>query len=301
MQSKCIIVVLALLLGISSTARAELEIVTTTSSLAALCQAVAGKQAKVTSLSLHTQDPHWVDARPNLALELSKADLLVLVGLGLEAGWLPTLLTASRNGDIQKGGKGYLDASTLVSLLEKTSGTVDRSMGDIHPGGNPHYLYDPRRAARVAEGVAKRLAALDPKNAGSYTANAKTFTNTLGKWQKHWEAELGFLRGRKLIGYHKSLSYLADWLGFEVIVHLEPRPGIAPNPGHVARVIELGKQRQVRLLIQESFYPANTSELVAKKMGAKLAVIPGGANFRGGESYIGFVNEVATRLKARGR
>jgi len=298
MQLRGMLVVLATLLGLVGSARADLRVVTTTPDLAAIAQAVGGGHVQVTSLALSTQDPHFVDARPNLALELAKADLLVLVGLDLEVGWLPTLQTASRNADIQRGGKGYLDASGLVPLLDVASGKVDRAQGDIHPGGNPHYLYDPRRAAKVAAGIARRMGELDPANGQAYAQSAKGFVDKLKKWQQHWETELKPLKGRKVIAYHQSLTYLADWLGFEVLIHLEPKPGIPPNPGHVARVIELAQQNGVKLMLQESYYPVKTSELVVQKLGAKLAVLPGGTNFQGGESYLGFVDQCVKRLSA---
>lgn len=298
MQLKCIFVVLASLIGLTRTAWAELRVVTTTPSLAAVAQAVGGSHVLVTSLSLPTQDPHFVDARPNLALELAKADLLVIVGLDLEIGWLPTLQTSSRNAEVQRGGRGYLDASGLVPVLDGARGKVDRAEGDIHPGGNPHYMVDPRRVAKVAAGIALRLAELDPTNRQAYAANAKTFLEKLAKWQQHWQAELAHLKGRKVIAYHQSLTYLADWLGFEVVIHLEPKPGIPPNPGHVARVIDVAKKNQVTLMVQENYFPTKTSELVVQKVGAKLAVLPGGANFQGGESYLGFVDQCVKRLRA---
>ena len=298
MQLRCIILVLATFFGCAGTARADLRVVTTTPTLAALAQAVGSGHVQVSSLGLPTQDPHFVDARPNLALDLAKADLLIVVGLDLEIGWLPTLQTASRNASIQRGGQGYLDASGLVPLLDVPPGKVDRAQGDIHPGGNPHYLLDPRRAAKVVGGIAQRMSELDPANRDAYSANAKGFLEKLAKWQRHWEAELKQLKGRKVIAYHQSMIYLADWLGFGVVIHLEPKPGIPPNPGHVARVIDLGKKNQVTLMIQENYYPVKTSELVVQKLGAKLAVLPGGANFQGGESYLGFIDACVKRLSA---
>src|SRR6187399_393148 len=298
MQLKSIIVALVTLIGLAKSAHAELNVVTTTPDLAAVAQAIGGAHVKVTALALPTQDPHFVDARPNLALELAKADLLLLVGLDLEVGWLPTLQTASRNAAIQRGGKGYLEVSGLVPLLDVAVGKVDRAMGDIHPGGNPHFMLDPRRAAKVATGIAVRLSELDPKHKDSYAQSANDFLGKLAKWQKHWEEQVKQLKGQKVVGYHKSLGYLADWLGFQVIEHVEPKPGIPPNPGHVAHVIEVARQNGVSLLIQESYFPSKTSELVAQKVGAKLAVIPGGTNFQAGESYLGFLNSCVTRLSA---
>lgn len=293
-----LLVTLVALLGAARPASAELSIVTTTTDLAALAKAVGGDHVKVTPLALHTQDPHWVDARPHLALELAKADALVLIGMELEVGWLPTLLTGSRNGEIQPGSPGYIDASQFVSPLEVPTGKVDRSMGDIHAQGNPHYLYDPRRAAKVASGIADRFAKLDPAHAEQFRGNAKQFGERLAQWQKHWTAKLAGLRGKKVIGYHRSLAYLADWLGFSVPINVEPRPGIPPNPRHVAQVIELAQQSQVSMILQETWFPKTTSKLIAEKSGAKLVVIPGATNYAGGESYFGFLNEVVKRLRA---
>jgi zinc/manganese transport system substrate-binding protein len=287
---------LGVLLGWAPPARADLRIVTTTPDLASLAKAVGKGHAQVTSLALSTQDPHWVDARPNLALELSRADLCVLTGLELELGWLPTLLTGARNGSIQPGGKGYVDASEFVGKLEVPATPVDRSMGDIHPHGNPHYLLDPRRAAKVALGLAVKMGTLDPPNQDFYRKNADEFVGKLAQWTKLWEKKLAWLRGKKVVGYHQSLPYLASWLGFSVPISVEPRPGIPPNPAHVAHVIELARTTDVKLIVQESWYPEQTSKLVAERAHARLVVIPGSPDFRGGQSYLGFLNDLVNRL-----
>jgi zinc/manganese transport system substrate-binding protein len=278
-------------------AHAELRVVTTTPDLAAITQAVAAGRAKVTSLALPSQDPHFVDARPHLALELSKADLLISVGADLELGWLPTLVTGSRNGKIQNGAKGYLDASTLVDLLEVPAGKVDRSQGDIHPQGNPHYLLDPRRAEKVAVGIGKKLAELDPAGHDAYLAATKAFVTNLRSERAAIEKKLERLRGRPVVGYHRSLAYLADWLGLVVIDHLEPKPGIPPNPRHVAQVVELAKARKVACLLQESWWPTSTSAPAAEKIGVPLVVIPGMTNVPAGQSYAAFLGAVAAKLE----
>jgi zinc/manganese transport system substrate-binding protein len=290
---------LLLLAGVSFAphARAELRVVTTTPDLAAITQALAAGRAKVTSLALPSQDPHFVDARPHLALELSKADLLILVGADLELGWLPTLVTGSRNGKIQGGAKGYLDASTLVDLLEVPVGKVDRSQGDIHPQGSPHYLLDPRRAEKVAVGIGKKLSELDPAGHDAYLAATKAFVTALRSERAAIEKKLERLRGRPIVGYHRSLAYLADWLGLVVIDHLEPKPGIPPNPRHVAQVVELARARKVACLLQESWWPTSTSAPAAEKIGVPLVVIPGMTNFPAGQTYTGFLGAVAAKLE----
>lgn len=286
---------LFVLLG-TAPARADLKVVATTPDLAAIAQDVGGDHATVGALALPTQDPHFVDARPHLALELARADLLVVVGLGLEVGWLPTLQTGSRNGAIQPGGPGYLDCSTFVHLLEVPSGQVDRSMGDVHPGGNPHYLRDPRAAVPVAFGIAKRMGELDPKNAAVFAANAKKFEERITEARRRWEASLAPLRGAKVVAYHRSMAYVADWLGLDVVEHVEPRPGIPPNPGHVAHVLAVAQARGVTLLLQEQYYPDGASGLIASRAGIRLVKMPGGPDFRAKQSYFDFIDALVRSL-----
>lgn len=278
-------------------ARADLNVVTTTSDLAALAKAVGGDKVKVTALALPTQDPHFVDAKPTSALALSRADLLIAVGLELEVGWLPTLQIGSRNSKIHTGNPGYLDASRFVKLLEVPDVPVDRSQGDVHPGGNPHYLYDPRAAVLVARGISERMAQLDPKNAASYKAHLEKFTTELEQARAGWEKRLAGLRGAPVIAYHKTTAYLSDWLGFTTITFLEPKPGIPPNPAHMARVLALGKQKKARMVLQEDYYPDTHSRLVASRIPAPLVVFPGGTDFRGGETYLQHMEKVVTHLE----
>ncbi len=283
-------------LGPGRAQAAAFRVVATVPDLAALAAEIGGEHVKVTSLSLPTQDPHFVDARPNLALELSKADLLLLVGLDLEVGWLPTLLTGSRNASIQLGAPGYLDCSTFVPLLQVPQGQVSRAQGDIPPGGNPHYLYDPRRAEPVAQGIAARLAKLDPEHAADYAANLATLLQELHATRAELESKAASLTGVPVVAYHQSMPYLSDWLGFELAAHIEPKPGIPPTPAHVAKVLSTMKQRHVHLVIQEGFYPTTTSELVAGQTGAHVVAIPGGTNFHDGETYSQFIARVVGLL-----
>jgi zinc/manganese transport system substrate-binding protein len=277
-------------------AGAALKVVATTPDLAAITKSVGGDKVSVTALALHTQDPHWVDARPHLALDLARADLLVLNGAELEVGWLPTLLSGSRNGNVQRGARGYLDGSTLVTLLEVPRGRVDRSQGDIHPSGNPHYTRDPRAAERLAVGIAKRLAEIDPKNKAAYLEQAKRFLAELRQARSGWEKRLAARRGAPVVAYHRSLVYLADWLGLRVVEHIEPRPGIPPNPRHIAHVIDVARGEKVRVILQEAWFPDNTTKLVATKCGAKLVQLPGAPDFAKGETYVAWMNGIVLRL-----
>lgn len=292
---------LSLLISLSLTlfaagATAQLKVVATTADLASIAHEVGGERVEVTALALHTQDPHFVDARPHLALALARADLLLAVGLDLEVGWLRTLQVGSRNGKIQSGASGYLECSEFVRVLEVPKGQVDRSAGDVHPGGNPHYLYDPRQAARVAKGIAERMASLDPEHAAAYKKNAIAFIKRLGAATAAWNKKLKGARGAKVIAYHKSFPYLADWLGMTVLEHVEPKPGIPPNPHHVAHVMAVAKKAEVRVILQEAFYPSKVSEVIAERTGTQLVRIPAAPNFRGGQSYLAHMDAIVNSL-----
>jgi zinc/manganese transport system substrate-binding protein len=290
------VTVLALLFT-SASAQAAVKVVATVPALAALAKEVGGADAEVKSLTRSSQDPHFVDARPSLALDLNRADLLLVVGVELEVGWLPTLLTGARNKEIMTGGRGYLDCSQLVTLKERHTGAVDRSMGDIHPGGNPHYLADPRVAADVARGIAARLGDLDPSHRADYQKNLQAFLTRLDAARAGWEKRLAPLRGTQVIAYHKTWIYVASWLGFEEAGFLEPKPGIPPNPSHVAELLTVARERKVRAILQEEYYPDATSRLVAQRIPASLVRVPGGPDFQGGQSYIDYVDRLVTLIE----
>lgn len=286
-----------LALALSDEALAGMNVVATTPDLAAIAKEVAGSNATVKSLSLPTQDPHFVDPRPNLALDLSKADALLLVGLELEVGWLPNLLTGARNAKIQPGSQGYIDCSQFPKLLQVPTVAINRSMGDIHPGGNPHYTHDPRAAKLIAAGIAARFGLLDPANAASYQANAETFIAAVDAAMPRWTSELAGLKGGSVISFHRSWPYLADWAGFEIPIEIEPKPGIPPTPAHVATVMRTATERRAKLIIQESYYPTSTSDLVAAKISARVVVLPGGTDVASGQSYIAYIDDITRKLK----
>ncbi|MCA9621895.1 MAG: zinc ABC transporter substrate-binding protein [Myxococcales bacterium] len=282
-------------LGFPRLARADLEVVATVPTLAAIAKSIGGEHVSVTSLALPTQDPHFVDAKPSLAIKLNKADLLLVVGLQLEMGWLPPLQTGARNSKIQVGAEGYLDCS-LVAKLMGVPTNVDRSQGDIHPGGNPHYLYDPRQIEQVAVAIAGRMSELDGDQATSYKQNLKAFLKKLHSLRQKLEKKLAPHRGATVIGYHRSWIYVADWLGLEQVAFLEPKPGIPPNPGHVAKVLVKARQAKVKAILEETYYPDTTAKLVAEKSGAKLVTLAGGVDFAGGEDVFGYLTKLADAL-----
>lgn len=289
-------VLIAAAVASPAVANAEVKVVTTVPDLAALARAVGGDHVSVKSLSLPTQDPHFVDPKPSLILDVNRADLLIAVGADLEVGWLPSLQEGARNPKIQVGGRGFVDCSRYVDLLDVPKGKVDRSAGDIHPQGNPHYLYDPRRARACARGIARMLIEVDPDHAGDYKANFAALDKQFESRMKHWHNHLHRHHDAPIITYHRSWVYLADWLHFNIVEELEPKPGIPPSPRHIVRVIKQARAKDVKVILQENYYPTKTGKVVADKVGATLLDLPAGADFAAGQSYLEHMDEVVNRL-----
>jgi zinc/manganese transport system substrate-binding protein len=277
-------------------ASADVNVVATVPDLAALARAVGGEHVSVKALALPTQDPHFVDPKPSLVLDLNKADMLIAVGADLEVGWLPTLQEGARNPDIQVGGRGFVDCSRFVDLLGVPKGKVSRSEGDIHPQGNPHYLYDPRRARDCARGIAHMLMEIDPEHAADYKANYAAFEKQIQSRMKHWHDHLHRYHDATIVTYHKSWVYLADWLHFDIVAELEPKPGIPPSPRHIVQVIRQARAKGVKVVLQENYYPNKTGKVVADKVGATLIELPAGSDFNGGQSYLDHMDELVQRL-----
>jgi zinc/manganese transport system substrate-binding protein len=269
-------VFLAALLVVVAAPRAEakLRVVTSIETFADLARKVGGDRVDVQSLSRGYMDPHFVEPKPSLTLALNRADLLVYVGLDLEIGWLPPLVLGARNESIQPGRDGHLDVSAGIPVLDVPTTKVDRSMGDIHPSGNPHYWIAPDNARIIADEIRARLAALDPAGAATYERNLRAFEEELARRRKGWEEQARGLAGTKVVTYHKSWSYVSKWLGLVEAGYVEPKPGIPASPQHIAQLIGLIRREGVKMILMESFYPRATVELVAQKSGARTLVLP---------------------------
>ncbi len=288
------------LLALAPDAAARLSVVATVPDLAALARDVGGEHVDVVSLAGPDQDPHYVDPRPSYMVMLRKADLLLLVGLELEVGWLPNLVVGARNGAIQPGEPGHFDASRFVRKLGVPD-RVDRAEGDIHPGGNPHYVFDPREMAKVALALGARLGALQPERAGHFRGRAEEVSRaleTLARRERERFARLPS-SSRRFVAYHESLPYIVDWLGLEQVATMEPKPGVRPAPGRVHTVMKTMEATGVRVILQESYYPARLSKTVAKLVsGGRVVKLAGGTDFEGGQTYDQRVTNLAERIHA---
>jgi zinc/manganese transport system substrate-binding protein len=278
-------------------AAAKVRVVTTIETFADLARKVGGDRVDVQSLSRGYQDPHFVQAKPSLVIALNRADLLVHVGLELEIGWLPPLVLGARNDKIQPGAPGNLDVSTGIPVLDVPSQRVDRSLGDIHPQGNPHYWVPPDDAAIIAREIADRLEQIDASGRETYQKNLAAFLAELEKRKGGWERMAGGLRGTKVVTYHKSWSYVSKWLGLEEVGYVENKPGIPPSPSHIAQLIVTMRRDNVRIVMMESFYPRSTVDLVSEKSGAKTVVLPSdvGAG-QDVKDYFALVDQIVKQL-----
>jgi zinc/manganese transport system substrate-binding protein len=274
-RSKLMAVLLAcsLVFALPAHAAKKLNVITATTDLASLAQEVGGDKIDVEAIAKGYQDPHFVEAKPSFLLKLRHADLLVVVGLDLEIGWLPPLITQSGNPHIQPASAGYLDASQFAEILEKPQGQVSRAMGDVHPLGNPHYWLDPENGRRVAKGISNKLAEMDPPNASYYQQRFQDFDKRLTAAEQNWDAQMKPYNGRKIVTYHKSWPNFAKHFNLDVVGYIEPRPGIPPTPGHTIELIQQMKRDNVKIIMVEPYFDLKTPNNIASGTGGKVLVM----------------------------
>lgn len=276
-------------------AAADLRVVTTLPDLASVARAVGGGHVEVTSLARSTEDPHHVDARPSFIRELNRADALIHGGAELEIGWLPPLVRNARNANILNGRDGNIDASDGLTLLDIPTGPIDRSMGDVHPGGNPHYLLDPLNAKALANALAERFARLDPSNASSYQSNSKKFGDAITARLEEWTRILEPHRDTRVISYHKSHDYFLERFELKSAGTIETKPGIEPSPAHITRLIESLRPAKVRLVLMEPFRSPRTPAYVAEALNASLLALPlFPGSTRPAETYLEWMDHLVT-------
>jgi len=265
-------IVLAFSLWSNDAEAKKLNVITATTDMASLAQEVGGDRVSVESLARGYQDPHFVEPKPSFLLKLRQADLLITVGLQLEIGWLPPLITQCGNARIQVGAPGYLDASQFAEILEIPTGVVTRAMGDVHPLGNPHYWLDPDNGRRLARGFAQKLGELDPADNAYFQQRFQDFDKRLTSAEQKWDAEMAPYRGRKLVTYHNSFPNFAKHFHLDVIGYVEPRPGIPPTPSHTIELIGLMKRENCKLVLVEPYFDLKTPNSIGAATGAKVVV-----------------------------
>src|ERR687889_2209353 len=255
-------------------AQAQLKVVTSTTDLYDIAKSVGGDKINATHIGEGYQDPHFIEAKPSFVLQLRNADVWAFVGLDLEIGWMPLLLDGARNPKIRLGGSGYVDASSAIRVLDTPQGNVDRSMGDVHPLGNPHYWLDPENGRRIARLFKTKFTQLDPKNAAAYDANTRAFEAKLNAAEQGWANDLATIRGKPVVAWHTSWRYFAEYTGMNIVAFMEPKPGVPPSTSHLYTVIQTVKRTGAKAIIMEPFYDRKVADLVAKQTGIKVLVLP---------------------------
>jgi len=267
-----------LLVALCQPAQAKLNVVATTPDFGAIASSIGGSEVSVTTLAKPTEDPHFVDAKPSFIVKLNHADALVEGGADLEIGWLPALLDQSRNPKLAAGAPGRIACSQGVELVEVPS-TLDRSKGDIHAAGNPHYLTDPFNAKAVARHIAEAFAQLDPKSAQVYNGNLKKFNDLLDAKLTEWQTLLAPFKDQQVVAYHDSWPYFSRRFSLKIDLFLEPKPGIPPTPVHLAEVILRMRSDHIHVIMVEPYQNRKTAQTVAADTGATVVDVtqfPGG-------------------------
>jgi len=279
-----------------------LKVVTTTSDLGSLAENVGGDKVKVVALAKGYQDPHFVDPKPSFILEVSRADLLIVIGRELEIGWLPPLVNNSRNAKVQPGGSGYLDASANVKILEIPTGQITRAMGDVHPSGNPHYWLEPDNGRRIAQAIRDKLSELAPASKAYFAQRYTDFDKRLSDAQKRWEAAMAPYKGTKIVTYHRSWPNFMEHFGLDVIGYVEPKPGVPPSPTHTLELIAEMKRQGSKVIVVEPYFDLKTAQSIATQLDGKVLVLaPSAGGVKEAADYLGLfeynINLLASTLK----
>lgn len=273
--TKILTTCLFLLLGFSmSHAKGKIRVLTTSTDLKSIAEYVGGDRVEVKTIATGAEDLHFVDPKPSSILQAQKTDLFVVVGLEMEVGWAPSIIDGARNPKIRPGNDGYVDASAGCNILEKPMGKVDRSMGDIHPYGNPHYWLDPENGKVMAGNIARALKKVSPADAAYFEKNLEVFKKKLDDKIKGWQAKMKPYKGAKIVTYHRSWPNFARRFGLDVIEYLEPKPGIPPSPSHLAKLILKMKKENVKLIMVEPYFDLRAAKVVAGKTGATVLSAP---------------------------
>lgn len=271
-MKKYMVICAAALLSMVSMSVSQIKIVTTIQDLKSIAEAIGGERVDAFSIATGYQNPHFVDPKPSYILKLSRADMFITVGLDLEIGWVPPLLNSARNAKIQKGGEGYVDASENIPLLQVPT-SVNRGEGDIHIYGNPHYWLDPLNGKIIAENICTALKRIDPEHRAEYQANLKKFDDQIDGKIKEWESKLAKFKNTKVIVYHNEWPYFEQRFGLKIVDFLEPKPGIPPTPSQLAKIINLMKRENIKIIINSPYFTSEAAELVARNSGGKAITL----------------------------
>lgn len=272
MKNKIILIVLICFVTQEFSFAGTIHVVTTTQDTRSIAEIIGGNKVEVFAIATGYQNPHFVDPKPSYIIKLANADLYVTLGLDLESGWSPSLLTSSRNVKIQKGNSGYVDASVGVSLMQVPS-SINRAEGDIHIFGNPHYWLDPFNGKVIARNVCNGLEKISPENKNYFEANLKSFNDQIDLKMKSWSSTMARFKGSKIIAYHNEWCYFENRFGLQIVDFLEPKPGIPPTPSQLVKIIKEVKENNIKVIITSPYFTTSSSDIVSKQTGATTLIL----------------------------
>lgn len=273
MVSALSVLMCSVALFVSSVVRAELNIFATVPEWGALAETLGGDQVKVFVATVAQQDPHHIQARPSLIARARSAQLVIATGAELEIGWLPIVQRDSSNRLIQSGQPGYFEAAQYVTLLDIPK-SVDRSMGDVHAEGNPHFQTDPRNLLPIAQALSARMILLDPAQSEHYQTLLNRF---ISDWQTRlaqWALAAKPLQGTRIWAQHDGFPYMNAWLGLNQIGTLEPRPGVEPSIAYLSEVLQRQKVEQARMIVVAAYLSDAPSRWLSEKSGLPVVTLP---------------------------
>jgi ABC-type Zn uptake system ZnuABC Zn-binding protein ZnuA len=291
-----------LALGVSGSALhaadSKLRVVATLPDLFILTRAVAGELATIDVIARFGQNPHDMEVRPSHILLVRRADVLVRNGLEEDA-WIDVMVHGAANPKVLRGSPNVVEASQGITVLKALTGRVDRSMGDVHPSGSPHYTLDPDNVALVTANIAAGLTRALPEQARTLEGNRQAFLEKVAEADRRWKTVLAPFRGAGLVSYHDSWPYFYRAFGFVEAGVIEDRPGVPPSPQHLASLIRAMREQKVKAILHESWYPTDVTSRIARETGAKMVVVaqsPGAV--KGTEDYIAHLDHVVGALAA---
>ena len=292
---------LAAAMMVAAPAAAAVRVVAATADLAALAAAVGENLLEVETIVPPGSDPEAFEPRPGDLDKVRHADVLIRVGLGYDY-WLDRLIGQIADRRLMRGGEAYVDASAGIPLLEIRGQSVVNEGGHAHGVANPHYWLDPENAAIVTAGIAEALARRIPAEAARILANRERFLGELNARLQRWSARLAAFTGVKLIAYHNSWPYFARRFRLDIVDFIEPKPGVAPSPAHLAKLIAEGRRANVRAILHEPYEPDDASRLVAQKLGVPFVLLATSVeSVAGVKDYLDlFEYNTATLAKALG-
>jgi len=287
-----IIVLLALLgaLSIPAAARAKVRVAASTNDLASIASSVGGDQVEAFSIARPNADVHRVEVLPSYMVRVSKAQIYLKVGLGLDA-WADGIIDGSRNQKLV-----VVDCSVNVPVLEKPTGQVNASMGDVHPSGNPHYWLDPRNGAIAARTIAEALSRVDPAHASGYRARADAFGKEAQETWERLKESAGGLPTKAIVTYHRSWPYFGAAFGLDVAGTVEPRPGIHPTAKHLAELVGVVKERRIPVLLQEPYFSGDAGRFLAREGGLRVVTASPSCDAPSAGSYLKHFSGIMSAL-----